>query len=53
MNDAPKIVFPTVPVTSPDFEYRNAAQTDVTQTWRKFGWLPKAEADQPAEEVAA
>jgi hypothetical protein len=37
---APSIVFPTHAVTSPQFEYRNASQTDVTITWRKFGWTP-------------
>lgn len=31
---------PTQPITSPQFEYRNSAQTDVTITWRKFGWQP-------------
>lgn len=25
------------------FEYTNAASTDIERTWRKFGWLPKAE----------
>ena len=25
------------------FEYRNSAATDVTLTWRKFGWKPKEE----------
>jgi hypothetical protein len=24
-------------------EYINAASTDIERTWRKFGWLPKAE----------
>jgi len=24
-------------------EYVNAASTDIERTWRKFGWLPKAE----------
>ena len=25
------------------FEYINADSTDIERTWRKFGWLPKAE----------
>ncbi len=53
MNNAPSIVFPTTPVTSPEFEYRNASQTDVTLTWRKFGWTPKHEETQPTEEATA
>ena len=24
-----------------DFVYTNAAQTDITQVWRKYGWKPK------------
>lgn len=35
---------PTTPITNPAFEYRNAAATDVTQTWRRFGWKAKGEA---------
>ena len=27
-----------------DFDYTNSSSTDVTNTWRKFGWVPKAEA---------
>lgn len=27
----------------PSFEYINAAQTNVQNTWRKFGWKPKHE----------
>ena len=26
-------------------EYVPAEKTDVTKTWRRFGWLPKAEAE--------
>jgi hypothetical protein len=31
---------PTLHLTHPDFKYRNSAQTDVTTTWRRFGWQP-------------
>ena len=34
---------PEIPLTDKRFEYRNSAQTDITLTWRKFGWLPKSE----------
>ena len=26
-----------------DFVYTNAAQTDITQVWRKHGWIPQHE----------
>ena len=31
---------PTIPLSHPDFVYYPAAATDVTRTWRKFGWVP-------------
>ena len=34
---------PTKPITDPGFQYRNAASTDVTLTWRKYGWVPPSE----------
>lgn len=39
----PKRAEPSIPVTDPRFVYRPAAATDVTITWRKFGWVPKGE----------
>ena len=42
MNE-PKVVYPTVPVTDPNFVYVPWWKTDVQATWRKFGWVPKAE----------
>lgn len=34
---------PTMPITDPRFVYRNSSQTDVQQTWRRFGWTPPFE----------
>jgi hypothetical protein len=33
----------------PKFKYTPAAATDITQTWRKYGWKPIAESkkDEP------
>ena len=39
----PRRAEPSIPVTDPRFVYRSAAATDVTITWRKFGWVPKGE----------
>ena len=39
----PRRAEPSIPVTDPRFVYRSAAATDVTITWRKFGWMPKGE----------
>jgi hypothetical protein len=30
-------------VDDPTFVYYNSASTDVTRTWRKFGWKPMNE----------
>jgi len=30
-------------ILDPKFKYTPAAQTDITQTWRKHGWKPLAE----------
>lgn len=40
---------PTLHITHPDFRYRNSAQTDVTATWRRFGWTPLAAREQYVE----
>jgi hypothetical protein len=34
-------------------EYTPAAATDVSKTWRKFGWIPKHELDAQAQAKAA
>ena len=34
---------PSIPLHDNRFEYRNSAATDITLTWRKFGWIPKGE----------
>jgi hypothetical protein len=34
-------------------DYTPAAATDVTKTWRKFGWMPKHELDAQAQAKAA
>lgn len=31
-----KVVLPSVPITDPSFGYVNSAQTNVSQTWKKF-----------------
>ena len=30
-------------IDDPTFVYHNSADTDVTRTWRKFGWKPLGE----------
>jgi len=34
-------VRPSIPLTSSKFIYRNAANTNVQETWKRFGWQPK------------
>jgi hypothetical protein len=47
----PKITHPTLPITDPAFVYRPAAATDITITWRKFGWVPKNHSSKTALDV--
>lgn len=34
------MALPWVPVGHPDYCWRSPADTDVTRTWRKYGWKP-------------
>lgn len=36
-----RIVKPTLPITDTRFVYRNSAQTNVQETWKRFGWQLK------------
>jgi len=38
---APRLPCPLT--DDPSFVYFNSASTDVTRTWRKFGWKPASE----------
>ena len=37
---------PFIPVGHPDFVWRDASDTDVQRTWRRYGWVPL---EQPKE----
>lgn len=34
---------PDIRITDPNFVWVPSAQTDVTRTWRKHGWVPPSE----------
>jgi len=34
---------------NPDFKYRNSANTNVQETWKRFGWNPPSEIKEQAE----
>lgn len=38
------IAFPSIPCTDPRFVWRNSSSVDVTATWARFGFTPKAAA---------
>jgi len=42
--ETPKLHCPLT--DDPDFVYVPSASTDITKTWRRFGWVPMAELDQ-------
>lgn len=37
------VTLPRASLMDSQFKYVPAASTDITQTWRKFGWKPLAE----------
>jgi hypothetical protein len=39
-DNKPKETPLAIRLLNPEFKYVPAAATDVTQTWRKFGWTP-------------
>ena len=41
-----KAVKPTIPLTDAKFVYRNSAQTNVQETWKRFGWTPKEQTNE-------
>ena len=43
-----KVTMPTKLLVGGNFEYRNSAMTNVQDTWRRFGWLPREEQEQQA-----
>jgi hypothetical protein len=43
---------PTKSILDKSFVYRDHSKTDVTQIWRKYGWLPKCELPEPRTVVS-
>jgi hypothetical protein len=48
LQDAPRLPCPLT--DDPTFVYYNSDNTDVTRTWRKFGWKPASELKEKGNE---
>lgn len=46
-----KKTMPSVLCTSPEFVWRCAADTNVQDTWRKWGWVPHVHVNRPQGDV--
>ena len=38
---------PSIPITSPNFDYVPARATNVAETWRKHGWIAPLKPNDP------
>lgn len=47
--ESPQRAYRPKSILDPNFKYVPAAQTDITQIWRKHGWKPIERAEKPYE----